>query len=44
MEKNIDIQQTLFFSFLKKTGLKNKKHWLFNTAAYENEAINILGF
>ena len=54
MEKNIIIQQALFFSFLKKPDLKNKKeyHELFNNSANNNnnnsankdETITILGF
>ena len=56
MEKNIIIQQALFFSFLKKPDLKNKKeyHELFNNSpnnnnnnnnsANKDETITILGF
>ena len=47
MEKNIIIQQTRFFSFLKEPGLKNLKnhhHELFDNRANKNKAINILIF
>ena len=44
----MNIQQALFFSFLKKTKpinqKKNHKHYLSNNGANKNEAINILGF
>ena len=47
VEKNINIQQGVFFSFLKNQGLKNKKrnhkHWLFDNRANKNEAIDTLG-
>ena len=48
VEKDMNIQQALFFSFLKKTKpinqKKNHKHYLSNNGANKNEAINILGF
>ena len=47
MEKNINIKQALFFSFLKKPGLKNKKnhqHSIFDNRSNKNEAINNVGF
>ena len=40
------MQQALFFPFLKKPGLKNKKKsstLIFYNCANKNEAINILG-
>ena len=43
----MNIQQTLSFSFLKKTKLIIQKeywHYLFNDGANKNEAINIIGF
>ena len=43
VETKID-KQVLLFSFLKKSGLKNKKQYLFDIRANKNEAINILGF
>ena len=47
VEKNINIQQTLFFSFLKETKPTKQKKPLtqsFNNGANKNEAINVLGF
>ena len=41
MEKNINIRQALFFSFLKNQDYKTKKSL---TLIFKNEAINILGF
>ena len=41
------MQQALFFSFLKKLDLKNKKghqNYLFYNCANKNYAINISGF
>ena len=43
MVKNIKVQQALFFSFLKRSGLKNKKK-SFSNSVYKNDAINIYGF
>ena len=46
VEKNMNLQQALFFSLLKKTKLIKEKKTLplvFNNGVNKNEAINILG-
>ena len=50
VEKKINVKQALFFSFLKKPGLRNLfiiynyENELFDSCVNKNEAINILGF
>ena len=43
MEKNINIQQVLLFSFLKNLGLKNEKKIINIDRDNKNEAVNLLG-
>ena len=44
VKKNINIQQALFFSFLRKQSLKNKRKLSFNNDTNKNETYNVFGF